>query len=94
MKKFFNTTIFGIVLLAILYVAFLGRTVFNIVERKSLENEYRALANEVSELELNYLSVTEKIDLKFSMTRGFKEINPEYISRNPIGTALLVKNEI
>ncbi|MCF7834348.1 MAG: hypothetical protein K9L98_03440 [Candidatus Pacebacteria bacterium] len=84
----------GICILVVCYVFFVSKVVFNIAERKSLEAEARMLANEVSELELVYLQESEKIDLTYSLSMNFKEAFPEYVTRKPLGSIALLKNEI
>jgi hypothetical protein len=86
--------------LAILYVLILGSMVFNIVERKSLEKEALALANEVGTMELTYLSVSGSVDLTLSDSMGFKEIKPAFATRRSLkslgslGGINKVQNEI
>lgn len=87
--------------LAVFYVVFLGSMVFDILERKALQAEARALGSEVGNLELNYLSLSGKIDLEYSYGLGFKEVKPQFTTRKALGSNLsgasgkiLVKNEI
>src|SRR3989344_710211 len=60
--------------LAIWYVLLLGNMVFNIVERRALEAKVRTLSNEVGDLELAYLSLSNNVNLEFSHSIGFKEV--------------------
>jgi len=71
--------------LAILYAVFLCNMVKNIVERKSLEARERVLSSEVGDLELTYLSLSNKIDLPLSKTLGFKETKPAFATRKSLG---------
>ena len=71
--------------LALLYVLFLGNTVKNIVERKSLETEARTLSAEVRDLELTYLSLSNNIDLPLSYSMGFKEVKANFATRKALG---------
>lgn len=71
--------------LALMYVLILGNMVFNIIERRSLEKEMLSLSSEVGDLGLTYLSLSNKIDLKFSYSLGFKEIKPKYATRQALG---------
>ncbi len=71
--------------LAVLYVVFLGTMVFNIVERKALETQTRTLTNEVNDLELTYLSTSNKIDIELSHALGFKAITPSFTTRQAVG---------
>ncbi len=84
-------------LLAISYLFLLGNMVFNIVERKALENEARTLANEVGGMELTYLSMSSKIDLELAHSQGFKEVKAKFATRKALGSlpaTELAKNEI
>ena len=74
-----------------MYLFFVGTTILNIVDRKSLENENRSLGSKVSELELNYLSETNKIDLKLAYSLGFKDAGATtFAARDAGGKALSV----
>ena len=73
------------VLLAVLYVVFLGNMVFNIVERRTLESEAYTLSNQVGNLELAYLSTSGKIDLNLSHTLGFQETKANFATRPSLG---------
>ncbi len=72
--------------LAVMYVLFLGSMVFNIVERKALEGEARELASTVGTLELDYLSLSSKIDLNFSYDKGFREADTKFATRKSLGS--------
>ncbi len=74
---------FGV--LAILYVILLGNMVRNIVARKSLEVSARSLSNDVSSLELQYLSMSNGIDLNLSHSLGFQETKPTFATRKYVG---------
>ncbi|OGI82779.1 hypothetical protein A3I95_01235 [Candidatus Nomurabacteria bacterium RIFCSPLOWO2_02_FULL_44_12] len=80
--------------LAVFYVLLLGNMVINIIERRSLEAEARVLEREVGDLELNYLSLSKKVDLSLSRSLGFKEIKATFATRQSLGSAKVVKNEI
>jgi len=88
------------------YVLLLGNIVFNIIERKTAEASVRALSSEVSDLELEYLSISNNIDLNLSYSMGFKEISAKFATRKsldalgsntidgPVGSIKFTKNEI
>ena len=71
--------------LALLYVLFLGNMVKNIVERRSMETEARTLSNDVSNLELTYLSMSNNVDLTLSYSMGFKQATPTFATRKTLG---------
>ncbi|HWA32403.1 MAG TPA: hypothetical protein VG694_03055 [Candidatus Paceibacterota bacterium] len=80
--------------LALLYLIILTSMVFNIVGRRSLEAEARTLSNQVSDLELQYLSMTDKIDLNLSHSLGFKEAPTQFATRKSLGSIKVVNNEL
>src|SRR5689334_21220011 len=80
--------------LALLYVLMLGTMVFNIVERRSLEADARTLSNEVNELELTYLSATNKVDLALSASLGFKETRATFATRKSLGSIEVSGNDL
>jgi hypothetical protein len=96
-KRMFHMALLSLGVLAICYVFIIGNTVFNIVERKALESNARALSNEVRDLELVYLSMSSKIDLSFSHEMGFKETDTQFATRKSLkslGVIGFVQNEI
>jgi len=90
--------------LTLCYVIFLGNTVFNIVERQSFSKESQILSNEVGKLELEYISISNKVNLALATSLGFKESKEkQYTTRKslgymPVGESLdnikLAKNEL
>lgn len=93
-KSILSTMMFILFILAFFYVVFLGNMVFNIVERKSLEIYANNLNNEVAELELEYLSLSEKVDMNLANSLGFKETKAKYATRKSLGSISIAKNEI
>lgn len=71
--------------LVLLYVLLLGNMVSNIVQRRSFEINARALSNEVGNLELTYLSLSNNVDLALSYSMGFKEIKANFATRKSLG---------
>jgi len=93
-KQVLNTMILALGILAFFYVFFLGNMVFNIVERKTLEKYALTLSNEVGNLELEYFSVSQKVDLNLAYSLGFKEIKTKFATRKALGSINIAKNEI
>jgi len=93
-KKIFDFMLLWIGVLALCYFVFLSSMVWNIVERKSLENYANTLLNEVGTLELQYLSESEKVDLALAHSLGFKEIKAKYATRKALGSMDILNNEI
>ena len=81
-------------MIALFYVFLLGNTVFNIIERKSLEKYSLTLSGEVRNLELEYFSISQKVDLNLAYSLGFKEIKTKFATRKTLGSINIAKNEI
>ncbi len=73
-KRVFKTLIGMFLVLFLAYIYFVGHTIFDIVARKSIDTEARNLTSNVSSLELEYFSLSNKIDLAYAKSSGF--INP------------------
>lgn len=94
-KRLVFSTLYFLGFLMLCYVLFLGNTIFNIVERKTLETGASNLANEVGNLELNYLAKSNNIDLTLASTMGFKEVqNKHFAVRKALGSVSFNSNEL
>jgi hypothetical protein len=70
------------------YVLILGNMIFNIVADKVLEEkEELSLSNEVGDLELQYLSVSSKIDLSPLFFNGFQRNKSTFAVRKSLGSS-------
>ncbi|PCI20016.1 hypothetical protein COB64_02910 [Candidatus Wolfebacteria bacterium] len=87
-KRLFIVLSFFVVLFAVTYMFLIASSVGNIVERKNLENEVRSITSTIGELELEYLSITNTIDIKYAKTLGFVEPSSTYYASR----ATLVRN--
>lgn len=76
------------------YVFIIGNMVYDIVQRKVLEKEALALTNDIGNLELSYLSISNSIDLTMSSSMGFKETKATFATRKALGSLKPDKNEI
>lgn len=92
-KNILNTMIFILVALAFLYALILGNMVFNITERKNLEKEMIALSNEIGELEVSYLAVSNSIDMSLSSAMGFRETKAAFTTRKSLKSLGLNSND-
>ena len=93
-RRVLQAMLAGFGVLALSYIIILGNMVFNIVERKVLEKEIASLSNEVGGLELTYLSLSSKVDLKLSETMGFKEAKPAFAIRKSLGLNISNPNAV
>lgn len=55
----------------VLYLVFIGQTVFLLVNGKNIELEKRTIATEISELELQTLSLNDTISIEKAYELGF-----------------------
>ncbi len=92
-KRLLNVLLYSFGFCVLAYVFILGNITFNIVARQSLSSESRGLSNEVGNLELQYLSMSNKIDLAMSSSMGFKEAKTQFATRKSLGTLSLLTNE-
>lgn len=74
-KTIFKVLLFGLIVLGIMYLYFIGSITFNVLARKSLETTVRTLGSNISELELTYLNNMNEIDKDYAMTKGFVDAN-------------------
>ena len=80
--------------LALFYVFILGNMVFNIIERRTLEKQAVSLSNQVGDLELSYLSLSNKVNLDLSYSLGFKEVKPTFTVRKSLGFLPTLKTNL
>lgn len=84
-KIVLNTMLAILFALAFWYVLIIGNMTFDIVERRVLEKEALALSNEIGNLELSYLSISNSLDLSLSHSMGFKETKATFATRKALG---------
>ncbi|MFA6524093.1 MAG: hypothetical protein WC264_00410 [Candidatus Paceibacterota bacterium] len=84
-KRILNIILLSLGVLAFCYVLILGNMVFNIIERRALDTDARSLSSEIGNLELQYLSVSDKVDLALAESMGFKEIKSKFATRKTLG---------
>ena len=91
--KLLRTLVLSFGALALAYLLILGSTIFNIIERRSAEAQSRALAGEVSALELRFLALSGRIDPEFGYSLGFVETSSEnFATRRSLGSVSLLPN--
>ena len=61
------------VAMSLIYIFFIGKIVFNIVDRKNIETEMRDISSSVSSLQVEYFNLNNKIDLAYAKSIGFSE---------------------
>jgi hypothetical protein len=83
-KALFKWLIVGLVILAIMYVYFIGSITFNVLARKSLENTVKNLSSNISQLELTYLENLNRIDKNYATSKGFIDVSNNLFASRPI----------
>jgi hypothetical protein len=80
-------------ILGVVYGYFVKQTIVNVVERKEIEEEMADSGSRVSNLEVTYIELENKIDLDFAYFLGYKEAgNVRFISRNSLAKNITLKN--
>ncbi len=70
-KQIFRVLMSVTIILSICYVYFIGSITFSIVARKTLESTMRETSSRVSSLEVEYLTLSNKVDVPTGIARGF-----------------------
>jgi len=64
-----------------MYIGFIGKAVFSIVENRQVTAENRALSADISELELKALALNDSISIEKALALGFVSANnTEYVA--------------
>ncbi len=87
-RVFFFGLIFFVIVAFSFYMFFLGRTIFDLVDRKNVEQEIHLASSRISELELQVLDYNNQVTLQKAYDLGFvNNGDPKFVSRKQ--TALL-----
>jgi len=82
-KVLFRILIMSSIVLSLAYVYLIGSITFNVVARKSLENNVTALTTKVNQLDNTYLNNINKIDKEYALSQGFVDVHQNiFASRN------------
>lgn len=86
-RRIFTMMAIGFSVFVAIYLFLLCNMVFNIIGRKNMEMELRSLSSSVGNLELSYLSLSQKANLDLAHQMGFSEsTNKEFAARKAIGS--------
>lgn len=79
-KKIFvySAALLGLLIASYLYMV--GSITFDVVARKSAESDLRTVRASVGELELEYLSLNNTIDMAYAKDLGFKEASDAHFA--------------
>lgn len=84
-SKLFKLMLGILGILAISYIFIIGNITLNIIERTALLESEHSMANELGDLELQYLALSSKVDLNLAYSLGFKEAKASFATRNVDG---------
>jgi len=93
-KEMFWGLLTMLVIASFLYAYFVNSTILNIVERKDINKEMVFLSSDVSEMEMEYFALSNKIDLPYIYSLGFKDASSytSYASRKALTKRLSFNN--
>lgn len=72
-KIIFRALLGCLLVLMVAYCYFIGNITFNILARKSFENNIQVVTTKISQLELDYLKKMSLIDKDYAINNGFIE---------------------
>lgn len=70
-RKIFLILAGSIFILFFTYIYMIGSITFNVIARKSLENNVYELSNKISQMEINYINKVNKIDKEYALSNGY-----------------------
>ncbi len=80
-RKIFILMAGALGLFVAVYLYFIATITFDVVARKTAENDLRGIRASVGQLELEYLSLNNTIDLAYAESLGFHEATNTYFAK-------------
>lgn len=78
-----------LMILAGLYVYFVGKSIVNVVVREEVELQIADVNSRLSELELTYITQKDAITMRLAEARGFHSVKEKtFVSRGTLGQSL------
>ncbi len=74
------------------YLYLVSHAIFNIIERKNIESDIRNLSGEISTIQIEYITLSKKIDYSLAESLGFKEAKDVYFASRKTSVGALIKN--
>lgn len=91
--RIFWILISALALLVCVQIVAIGATTKSVAERQTLEKQVLDLTARAGELEFNYITLRNKVDMNLAYERGYRETkDPVYVSRtaqDSLGTLTL-----
>lgn len=76
------------------YAYLVNQTILNIVERENVEESIITLSSDISEMEFEYISLKNDINLAYAHSIGFVDVvNVKFASRRLAGQSLSLRSE-
>jgi len=89
-KVLLRALLIGTASLFVIYIYLVGSITFNVIARKSLENNLATLNSRVNKLDLAYLDGVNKIDKDFALSKGFVDVRQNiFASRDGINSVAM-----
>ena len=73
--------------LLVFYMYFLNQTVLHAVAQEKLSGTIQEIDNKIVDLESHYISLKNSISLQTAYALGFRETDPQFIEKKPLGQA-------
>jgi len=77
--RIFKGILLSLITFSVVYAYLIGSIVFNGLAKKSLENNVRELVNNVGQLELSYLTLSNSIDKDLAISLGYVDAHNSFI---------------
>ncbi|HXK35084.1 MAG TPA: hypothetical protein VJ103_01090 [Candidatus Paceibacterota bacterium] len=84
LQNIWQVVIFASVASFLSYLYIVGSITFNVIERKNIENEIKNSNSQLSQLELEYLSLDREINLDLAWTLGFIENSNTFFAERKV----------
>lgn len=89
-KLFWYFALF-IIVFSGLYLYFINQTIINVVERQNNEKRIARVNSQISDLEVSYLDLKNRINMDYALSKGFVKVsNEKYMSRKTFSGNLSV----
>ncbi|MCH8889453.1 hypothetical protein IID26_03500 [Patescibacteria group bacterium] len=93
-KRIFWILIISIASLLIFYGYFVSHSIINVVLREEVEQELTRVTTRISDLEFQYLSKKDSINLAFAHSLGFQNVSQkQFVSRQSLLSQRLTLGE-
>jgi len=88
-KVLFKFLLAGSVIMFSMYIYLVGSITFNVIARKSLENNVVTLTREVNQLDSTYLNKVNSLDKDYALAQGFVESHLNLFAARTINTVAI-----